>query len=181
MAVPLDSILEQRILDLERRMVDGGARLRWIPVSNLHFTLHFLGETTTAQLALIRLAAREAAQEVTPFEIALQGIGAFPSAERPQIVWIGVADGASQLEDLSRRLTAGLARLRLGEDDRPFVAHLTLARVRDRRVWGDLVRALRTFRDADVGRQKIDRIIVMESHLHPRGAHYEWVEEVPLG
>jgi 2'-5' RNA ligase len=180
-AVALNSALRGEIVALESRLEQSGARLRWIPAANLHFTLRFLGEITPAQLAQVRLAAREAAREAAPFTLALHGVGAFPSPQRPQVVWVGVREGSAELADLSSRLDTALAGHRFPPEDRPFVGHLTLARVRDRRLWGDLVRALEAFRGVAVGAQDVQTLSVMESHLHPRGARYTVVEEVPLG
>ncbi len=180
-AVELAADLRERIGALERDLERAGARLRWISPENLHFTVRFLGEITPAQLAQVRLATREAASASAPFRLALHGIGAFPSLQRPQVIWVGVREGSEALAALSARLDAALARHRFPPEQRPFVAHLTLARVRDRRVWGDLVRAVSGFREAAVGTQEVRCLAVMESHLHPGGARYTRVEEVPLG
>lgn len=180
-AVELDPALRQRIVDLEDSIKQAGARLRWIAAENLHFTVRFLGEITPAQLAQVKLATREVATATRSFPLALQGVGAFPSLQRPQVIWVGVREGSEELAALSARLDDALVRHRFPREDRPYVAHLTLTRVRDRRVWGDLVRALSGFREVVVGTQQVDTLTVMESHLNPRGARYTRVEEVLLG
>lgn len=180
-AVELDPALRQRIVDLEDSIKQAGARLRWIAAENLHFTVRFLGEITPAALAQVKLATREVATATRSFPLALQGVGAFPSLQRPQVIWVGVREGSEELAALSARLDDALARHRFPREDRPYVAHLTLTRVRDRRVWGDLVRALSGFREVAVGTQQVDTLTVMESHLNPRGARYTRLEEVLLG
>ena len=180
-AIELDRGLRGEIEDLEARLTQAGTGLRWIRGENLHFTVRFLGEITPAQVAQVKLATREVAAAMPPFRLALGGIGAFPSLQRPQVIWVGVQEGSEELAALSPRLNAVLARHRFPPEDRPFVAHLTLARVRDRRVWGDLVRAVSGFREVRVGAQEVRSLAIMESHLQPRGARYTRVEEVPLG
>lgn len=180
-AVELDPVLRQRIVGLEDSIKQAGARLRWIAAENLHFTVRFLGEITPAALAQVKLATREVATATRSFPLALQGVGAFPSLQRPQVIWVGVREGSEELAALSARLDDALARHRFPREDRPYVAHLTLTRVRDRRVWGDLVRALSGFREVAVGTQQVDTLTVMESHLNPRGARYTRLEEVLLG
>jgi len=177
-AVELDPDLRSAIVDVERRLTDAGARLRWIPVENLHFTVRFLGEITRAQLAQVKLAAREAAAGLTPFRLTLHGVGAFPSLQQPRVVWIGVQEGGDGLAALAARLDDFLAAHRFPREHRPYQAHLTLARVRDRRVWGDIVRALEVFRAEPVGTQEVRGLTVMESHLRPGGARYTRLEEV---
>src|SRR3970282_1704652 len=109
------------------------ARLRWISAENLHFTVRFLGEITPAQLAQVKLASREVAAATAPFRLSLHGVGAFPSMQRPQVVWVGVREGSEELAALSSRLDAALERHRFPPEDRSYVAHLTLDRVRERR------------------------------------------------
>lgn len=180
-AVPLDPALAGAVVELERRITAAGGPARWIRVEQLHFTVRFLGEITPVQVALVRRATRTVAAAASPFPLTLQGIGAFPSLHRPQVIWVGVREGAEGLARLSRALDDALAPHHFPREDRPYVAHLTLTRVRDRRQWGDVVRALSAFRETPVGTQVADRLAVMESHLGRGGARYTVVEEVPLG
>ncbi len=180
-AVHLDDVLRREIARLEERLREAGAPLRWISPANLHFTVRFLGEITPAQLAQVRLAAREVALSAVPFRLALQGVGAFPSLARPQVIWIGVREGGDQLAAVSARLDEALAIHRFPREQRPYVAHLTITRLKHQRRWGEIVRALSGFKDAPVGAQEVDSIAIMESHLQPEGARYTVLEEVPLG
>src|SRR5579885_817712 len=82
-------------------------RLRWVAPGNLHLTLRFLGGITEAQLARAIEAAREAA---APSELTLAGMGAFPSARAPRVVWIGVQEGSDRLAALAASLEAALRR-----------------------------------------------------------------------
>ncbi len=179
-AVELDPALHQSVVDAQRRLETAGARVRWIKPGNLHFTLRFLGEITPAQVALAKVATREAATGSLPFTISLTRLGAFPSLQRPQVVWIGVDDGAQELETLAVRLDDRLAHHRFPLEERRFRPHLTLARVRDAREWGDIVRALTQHQDLPVGSQEVRTMSVMESRLARDGPIYTRVEEVSL-
>jgi 2'-5' RNA ligase len=179
-AVELDAPLRQAITDLERRLEDAGARLRWVKPENLHFTLRFLGHISDAQLNRVKTAARAAAQGVAAFRIALAGLGAFPNARRPQVVWVGIGKGGDNLRDLAERLDDTLARQRFPKEPRGFQPHLTLARVKEPRLWGDIGPVLGQFERVEVGEQEVRSLLVMESLLRPQGAIYTQVEEVPL-
>lgn len=180
-SVELGDETRQRVADLQDQMRAAGARLRWVRPRNLHFTLRFLGEVQTAQLARAVVAAREAARTVRPFVVTIAGLGAFPSFERPQVVWIGSSEGAEALEALAARVEESLVRARFPISSRRFRPHLTLGRSKDERKWGDLVRTLHRFRDAVVGEERIEAITVMESHLTPDGPIYTPRGQVPLG
>ncbi len=179
-AVELDTALHQAVVDTQTRLEAAGAKVRWIRPGNLHFTLRFLGEITPAQVALAKVATREAVNGIAPFTISLRSLGAFPSFQRPQVVWIGVEEGAQELQALADRVQARLLHHRFPPEDRPFRPHLTLARIRDSRQWGDIVRALIQYRDVLVGTQQVRAVTVMESHLTRQGPVYTRVEEVSL-
>lgn len=179
-AVELDALLRQAITDLERRLEDAGARLRWAKPENLHFTLRFLGRISDAQLNRVKTAAREAAQGVAAFRIGLAGLGAFPNARRPQVVWVGIDKGKDTLRNLAGRLDDTLARQRFPKEPRGFQPHLTLGRVKEPRLWGDIGPVLGQFEHVEVGEQEVRSLLVMESLLRPQGAIYTQVEEVPL-
>ncbi len=180
-AAELAPALQQSIVETERQLEEAGAKLRWTKPANLHFTLRFLGEIPLAQVAKAKLATREAAAAIQPFSITLATLGAFPSLQRPQVVWVGVAEGRESLQTLAARLDEQLVRYRFPRERRQFQPHLTLARIRDARAWGDLVRGLTQFKDVSVGTQQIETLVVMESQLTPQGSSYTRVEEVRLG
>lgn len=179
-AVELCEENRRRAAALQERLRGAGARMRWVKPHNLHFTLRFLGEIPTAQVARAVVAAREAARRVGPFTITIAGLGAFPSFERPQVVWIGSLRGGEDLERLAAVLNAALGRQGFPGDARAFRPHLTLGRARDDRRWGDLVRALQLHRDEALGRQDVRQVAVMESRLTPDGPIYTPREQVPL-
>ncbi len=180
-AVELVPELQQSIVAIERQLEEAGAKLRWTKPTNLHFTLKFLGEIPLAQVAKAKVATREAAAGVQPFAISLAALGAFPSLHRPRVVWVGVEQGWEPMQALAERLDDRLAHYRFLLERREFQPHLTLARIRDAREWGNLVRALTQFKDTVVGSQQVEAMVVMESQLTPQGPIYTRVEEVRLG
>lgn len=180
-SVELGEETRRRVAELQGQMRAAGARLRWVRPKNLHFTLRFLGELPVAQVARAVVATREAVKTATPFAVTIAGLGAFPTFERPQVVWVGSREGADALEALAARIDEFLARERFVMDSRRFRPHLTLGRSRDDRQWGDLVRTLHRFRDAAVGEERIDAVTVMESRLTPEGPVYTPREQVRLG
>ncbi len=166
---------------MERQLDEAGVGLRWTKPANLHFTLKFLGEIPLAQVAKAKVATREAAEGVPPFLISLATLGAFPSLQRPRVVWVGVEQGRELLQALADRLEERLEHYRFELEQRQFQAHLTLARIRDSREWGNVVRALTQYKAVEVGSQQVETIVVMESQLSPKGPTYTRVEEVRLG
>jgi RNA 2',3'-cyclic 3'-phosphodiesterase len=147
-----------------------------------HVTLAFLGTVDAARAPAIASALRPVAAETAPFEVLLAGLGAFPSRERPRVVWQGVDVGAAELEALARRTRAALRDLVPGVDRDRFVPHLTLFRVRSPR---DRQRARDLF-DGVVApppprRVRVEALRLKESELTPTGARHGIRDTFPLG
>lgn len=104
--------------------------LRWVAVEHLHLTLRFLGETTPDQLC--RLAAGLDAVTTThpPFSLTLGGLGGFPSPRQPRVLWLGVGGSLAQLNHLQGQVEVSVRNAGFVAEQRPFSAHVTLARAR---------------------------------------------------
>jgi 2'-5' RNA ligase len=160
----------------------GGGRpgLRWVRPEGLHLTLRFLGPTPRSRTDAATAALEDAARGLGPFVVRIAGAGAFPRLSAPRVLWLGIAEGADRLAHLAGRLDDRLVRAGWPAEDRPFDAHLTLARANDvvaaRRVAAELVRRAGAL---DVA-WTADRVVLYESWPGPGGSRYERVAVVPL-
>ncbi len=69
-----------------------------VKIQNLHFTVQFLGEVSDQMVEKI---SRDLCDlEFTPFSISFSGVGVFPKPNNPRVVWVGINDGVSELEEL---------------------------------------------------------------------------------
>ena len=153
---------------------------RWVSVGGLHLTLRFLGATPNERIPELSGALTAVARGVEPFRIELGGGGAFPSPAHPRVLWIGVASGEPQLAQLSERLNDELSGYGWPRDERPFNAHLTLARTDG--VPGSDVRARRLIElahDVRLGWQA-DDLVLYRSHIGRGPSQYEIVASSPL-
>jgi len=160
------------------RASTGGAGVSWVRQANLHFTLRFLGELGEDGARRAGEAAREAAAGQPPFALALEGLGAFPSAARARALWIGASEGAESLRALARALDAALKTRGFGPADKPFTPHLTIGRVRERGAdWAAVLARIPSVRASFT----VERILVVKSTLSPGGSLYKTLEELPMG
>jgi 2'-5' RNA ligase len=150
----------------------------WTPRDNVHVTLKFLGGVETPRLDSIAAALGAAVRDVKGFEIAVEGLGAFPSRTRARVLWAGIGAGAPQLATVAGRVEQALEPFGFPRETRPFAAHVTLGRVREPRASPRLASALEA--PAAFGRQPVVRVSLMRSELSPRGARYTELAALPL-
>jgi RNA 2',3'-cyclic 3'-phosphodiesterase len=176
--VPLGDDARKAVRDLVDRLradsrVPGAARLRWAVSDNLHLTMRFLGATPPARVPDVVAAADAAVAGLDPIDVRLAGGGAFPSAARPRVVWLGISRGAPELARLAGRLGEELAARGWAPDDRPFRAHLTLGRSDGIAGAAEAVAALElAARDLDAA-WTADRLVVYRSVLGHGPPQYE--------
>lgn len=100
---------------------------RWTHPGDLHLTLAFLGGRSAGEVAAILAAGAAAAAGARPIRLQGTGLGAFPSATRARILWLGWAANPG-LATLAARLRAAMAPFGCRSESGPWVPHATLAR-----------------------------------------------------
>ena len=154
-------------------------RVVWVKPVALHVTIRFLGEVEPADAERLQEVLAPAIP-LAPFEIEWRGIGTFPNNKHPRALWIGVVNGAAPLAQLeaevSRRIAGGSTA---DLDDRPFLAHLTVGRVKMAGAGVDWPKILQT---VEVKRIKtvVDRVTLYRSELSRGGPHYTGLVSAPL-
>ncbi|HEY5488139.1 MAG TPA: RNA 2',3'-cyclic phosphodiesterase [Candidatus Limnocylindrales bacterium] len=184
-AVPVENAVRAAVGELMARLAGEGASIeerasgqpRWVRVEGLHLTLRFLGATPDVRQVELAEAVAAAALDSSTFPVALSGGGAFPNPQRPRVLWLGIEEGAPQLNSLAGRLNGQLVQLGWAADERPLQAHLTLART-DGVPGADeaarrLIEAARDLRLSWTA----DRLVVYKSVLGHGPSRYEVVSE----
>jgi 2'-5' RNA ligase len=170
---------EETIAELRRRL---GRRIdaRWTRPENLHLTVRFIGHVAEDRVAPL-LSALEVPLTTPPFEIAYRGCGRFPLRGAPRVVWTGLARGQHALRELHDEFNVRLRPFGYPPENRPFSAHLTLARIRDARAAdGRLLDEALVHVAETVVMQKVETVTVFESRLSANGPQYSAVRRLSL-
>jgi RNA 2',3'-cyclic 3'-phosphodiesterase len=167
--------LEQAINPWRERLGAG----RWVVRDNWHVTLKFLGRTWPRLLPVVEAAGREVAGTVVPFQVRFSGLGVFPDPSRARVLWAGLDDPHGHLTGLAEGMDAALAE-EFAPEKRAFTPHLTVARFNPPIPMREQAEAL-VGTSIDAPAFPVDRLVLYRSHLSPRGARYEALEEFPLG
>ena len=81
--------------DLKRFIPSQAAR--WVRPESVHLTLKFLGDAPVGQVEDLKIALVEATAGHSGFELGIQGLGCFPNARRPRVLWLGITGDLKQL------------------------------------------------------------------------------------
>lgn len=181
-ALDLGSEVRRRLVSWQGNLTEAGAKVKWVEPENLHVTLLFLGEVDQRALIGVCRAVQDAARKVPAFGIRVEGVGAFPNARRPRVIWAGVGEGAEDVGALHGALEQSL--LELGEyrrEDRKFTPHITLGRIKSERCDPALEEVFKKDEVWKAGEVAIQEVHVMSSELTRAGPVYTVLSRAPLG
>jgi 2'-5' RNA ligase len=158
--------------------------VKWVAPGGIHLTLKFLGNIPFKRVTEITEAMEGAAQGISPFHLEISGLGAFPSLRQARVFWVGIGGEMEKLSKLHQNIDSALAALGFAKEERSFVPHLTLARIREgaslpgKKSFGELVGST-VFEDKY--HIEVEAINLMRSQLTPAGAIYTCLSAVGLG
>ncbi len=163
---------------IERELGQTISGLSWVKPENMHITIRFLGDLGDSGVKRAGEAARRGAEGHAAFRARLGAPGAFPSLERPRVLWTGLSEGTDAAIALAKSVNQSLKEGGFGPPDKPFRPHITLARVRER---AQGMEGFRRYTPPEPPAPALlDRIVVMKSDLHPSGSRYTPLEEIRL-
>ena len=123
-AINLSEEMKEALMDIQDVMREHGLRGKDTPEDNMHLTLAFIGDYDDPDYVKQVVESIE----LRPFEIALDGIGAFRD-----LWWVGI-EQSPPLNAVARRLRRALADAGIPFDKKRFTPHITIIR----RAEGDL-------------------------------------------
>ena len=183
-ALELPSEARERAAKAAQALRAGVPRgVRWVPPENLHLTLKFLGDVDAAQVPRLIGRAEAKLWPVPPFEVELAGLGALPSVRSARVLWLGVRKGNREMARIARKLDAAAASIGVERERRPFQAHLTLGRLRERASPGERsgIGELIAAAEFEGGPPwEVNQVSLMRSTLTPSGAIYNRLASVEL-
>ncbi len=181
-AIELHPDIVDNAVALQDRMSENVGGVKWTAPEKIHLTLKFLGDVPDERLEEIESITERCTAEHSPFSLRFQSVGQFPERGTPSIIWVGVQDRSNDdqlhscFECLDRRMTeVGVER-----EDREFVPHVTIARVKQTNELGNVREVFDQEQHTVLGEQKVTEIALIESELQPDGAEYTTRLRSPL-
>ncbi|MCO4752884.1 MAG: RNA 2',3'-cyclic phosphodiesterase [Bacteriovoracaceae bacterium] len=152
-----------------------GLDVKWTPQENFHITLCFLGDVESACLDDIIDLGRKGIEDHLKLDIKLRGVGAFPSQSSGRVLWVGV-QAKRELITLRDDLYKAMHPF-VDLEDREYVPHLTIGRLRSKRNVTDL---LSPMNKKDFGKVRANEVILYESKFGGGFVRYRPIERIAL-
>jgi len=184
LAVEFPAEIRQKIGSLIQSLQAAGVRgVRWVPVHNIHLTLKFYGDVSPASLEALKSMIRQEVARCSPFDLTIQGVGAFPTPRRARVLWVGL-QAPPALAALQHAVEVNSIPLGYAAEERPFSPHLTIGRVNQHILPAELegiAAALQKAGSPLVGSTCVSQLTLFRSDLTPGGSIYTSLARFPFG
>jgi len=155
--------------------------VKWVKPENLHVTLKFLGEVGPDKIDAIKSEMQKTAAQDKKFSLLVSGIGVIPNPRYPRVVYSNLVDDRQKLRNLSKRLDETMTRLGFEPEERDFLPHLTIGRVKSFKAKSLLIMKIREFHKREIGRLDVGGVHLIKSELKPTGVIYTEMARAALG
>lgn len=182
--IPLNPQIQKNLLEASTRLrvsIKTDA-IKWTHINNLHITLKFLGDLPESQVIKFCHLLEQPISETHVFNLELSGLGVFPDARNPRIIWAGC-----DLPETLTRLVAMIEKIGLSlgipSESKPFSAHITIGRIKrdltpvER---NHLRQALLEQAGFEFGKLHVAGFTLLKSDLKPTGPVYSTVQHFEL-
>jgi 2'-5' RNA ligase len=183
-AIELPVELVKRLRDFQSGL--SSSRLpyvKWVDPGAIHLTLKFLGDVAPQRLEAVKEFGAAAVRPFHPFMLATGRTGFFPGAQRARVFWLGLEGEMADLGRLQQGIDGAMSKLGFVSENRPFTAHLTLARLREGCSGAQRLEFAALAGEAvfEAGPpMEVRSVALMRSQLTPKGAVYTRLAEFPL-
>ncbi len=169
-SINLNSQIQEGILKFQQSQHGVIHNVRWTKPENCHLTLKFLGDISAEQADKLTTILHPVAEQFSPFQFELAGVGSFPHRGPLSVLWIGVKKGNSGLIALEESIRAAMAAAKIKFDKKKFHPHLTIGRSKkNKKVF---FKSSPFYEKFSLGILEADAFYLMESDLKPEGPVY---------
>lgn len=156
---------------LQTTVINKKDNVKWVNPGNIHLTLKFLGHTPPDAINEVKNVLDGVVEKYSTINLEVDGTGCFPSKDRPRVLWLGIDEQITQLQEFVGEINKSLGKIGFPIEEKEFIPHITLARVKyPPKDTPDITDYLNTHY-API-RFNISRIRFMSSELFPNGPIY---------
>ena len=184
-AIPMPESVrnEMTVVQQELQQLVPHDAIRWTKPEQFHLTLRFLGNVPVERVAVLQEIINAVCRGSPVLPLRAQGVGFFPNARPPRVIWVGVDDGKGRLADLQERIEDAVRPFAEEPGVEKFAGHVTIGRVKflKRHEIEKLVSHALTIKERLFGEWTAHEIEIMQSQLSPTGAQHFLLAALRLG
>ena len=181
-AVPLD--VRQEIGRAQGRLQRNSppGAIRWTRPEQFHVTLKFLGDVPSEHTAALEKSVAAVCSASSALRLSADGIGFFPNAHKPRVIWTGARDDSGLLSELHRQIDQALRWLAPAERPEKFTGHITLGRFKPGRPAAiqKLLELVSDLHGQHFGVWQAREVDIIRSELTSVGAEHLPIASLPL-
>ncbi|MBK24256.1 MAG: RNA 2',3'-cyclic phosphodiesterase [Halobacteriovorax sp.] len=175
LGVPINDEVRKKLKQNTWQSLSRYKKDRMTPAHNWHFTMAYFGQIPLSKLeSFTKSLLSENWGE--SFKLGIKGYGAFPQMSEGRVLWLGVSRGEVEISSLAKRLRQLADDHEIEYDQKPFIPHLTVCRMKVPR---NLTRLAEDYKVKQELPFIVDKFILYESI---GGAQkYKEICEIPIG
>lgn len=171
---------KETITLIQRDLKELDLDISWVKRDNLHLTIKFLGDVAHKKMPSVLEIFQSSFQGFPTFKTEMVSLGAFPRIDRPQILWVGLKEETTVLQNIVGSIENNFALLGFAKEDRAFEPHITIGRLRSNKNTSLLSAKIKDYAFPSGIQQEMTRVTLYKSVLSAQGPSYEKFSEVEL-
>jgi 2'-5' RNA ligase len=155
----------------------------WSRPEGMHVTIRFVGSIDAVRATRLERALAANIRGFGALDLDCRGLGCFPDARAPRVVWAGVHDTDGRLLALHHAVDRAIEEFAERSAEATFVGHVTIARLKrlERSESLDLARFLEDGAERRFGAWRCEEVRLMRSELSDGAHRYTTMARVRLG
>jgi len=123
--------IKSEITKIQSDLKEAGVEAKWVKPENTHITIAFLGSINEKQITKVKEILTPMNRFIKkPIKLQLKKLSAFPNIDRARVIFIELSGEIERLNDLAANLRNELKNKNIWFDEKPFVPHITLGRIK---------------------------------------------------
>lgn len=175
-SLELPEEVKKEIAKLQKQLQRAGVKAIWVKPEIVHLTLAFLGSVTHKELEIIHKILERGLPSFSGLKLKLGLTGCFPNPERTRIIFVELQGDLEELHHLANLIRQNLKKEAIQFDDKPFVAHVTLGRIKKRQNLTHILKGVRPKKIKFLARE----ITLNQSELSSSGPTYTKLKKILL-
>jgi 2'-5' RNA ligase len=173
----VEAVVNQVSEELKRSSLNA----KWVKSGNVHLTVVFMGDVEANEIPTVKEEVEKVCLTYGAFDISLKGLGCFPHARKPRVIWVDVDGDLERMSSFRDTLLERLIPFGIKEEKRRFKPHLTLGRFRKpKRTSSEELELISRYEDVTSPTRSLTELVLFKSELKPGGARYTRLGVWPL-